>query len=189
MATPTPVSVKFYLNDPDSGGTPIIGINGTNTVSTNGILNVQGSTTVFFRWVIPSGLPSFPRIYAELDQENTITEIHEDNNKGFNIIGASSVSGIEDENYFIPDKFVLYQSYPNPFNPSTTIKYSIPNSDVVSLRVFDILGREVEILVDEYKAAGSYSIEFNASKFASGVYFYQLRSGEFVESKKMILLR
>ncbi len=189
MATPTPVSVKFYLNDPDSGGTPIIGVNGTNTASTNEILSVQGSSLVTFRWVVPNGLPSFPRIYAVLDQENAINEIHENNNKGFNILGASSVSGIEDENGFIPEEYVLYQSYPNPFNPSTTIKYSLPASDMVSLKVFDILGREVAVLVNEYKTSGTYSIEFNANRFASGVYFYQLQSGNFVETKKMVLIK
>jgi len=189
MATPSPVSVKFYIGDPDSGGTPIIGVNGTNTVSTNGTILNRGRKDVEFKWVVPSGLPSYPRIYAVLDQENAITEIHENNNKGFNVLGASSVSGIEDENYFIPTEYVLYQSYPNPFNPSTTIKYSLPNSDVVSLKVFDILGREVTVLLDEYKTAGTHAVEFNASGLASGVYFYQLRAQSFVETKKMVLLR
>ncbi|NUM63620.1 MAG: T9SS type A sorting domain-containing protein [Ignavibacteriaceae bacterium] len=139
--------------------------------------------------MLPNGLPQYPRIYAVLDQDNSITEIHEDNNKGFSVLGASSVSGVDDEINIIPEDYVLYQSYPNPFNPSTTIKYSVPNDDNVSLKVFDILGREVELLVDEYKNAGTYSIEFNASRFASGVYFYQLQSGRFIETKKMILLR
>jgi hypothetical protein len=134
-------------------------------------------------------LPSYPRIYAVLDQENSITEIHEDNNKGYAILGSPSVTGVEDERYIIPDEFVLYQSYPNPFNPSTTIKYSLPNSDIVSLKVFDILGREVAILLDEYKTAGTHTVEFNASGLASGVYFYQLRAQYFIETKKMVLMK
>jgi hypothetical protein len=188
-ATSTPVSVKFYLDDPDSGGTPIIGVNGTNTVTTNGVINVQGTADVKFKWVVPNGLPAYPRIYAVLDQENAIAEIHEDNNKGYNILGVSPVLGLEDVDNIVPEDYALYQSYPNPFNPSTTIKYSIPYSDIVNIKVFDILGREVAVLINEYKTAGTYSIEFNASRFSSGVYFYQLHSGNYFETKKMVLLK
>jgi len=189
IPTPSSVSVKFYLNDPDSGGTPIIGVTGTNEFNTDGPVPSRGRKDVDFKWVVPNGLPSYPRIYAVLDQNNAITEIHEDNNKGYAILGSSSVSGIEDENYIIPDEYVLYQSYPNPFNPSTTIKYAISKSDIVKLKVYDILGREVAVLLNEYQTAGTYYVEFNASQFASGVYFYQLISGNFIETKKMILVK
>jgi hypothetical protein len=189
IPTPSSVSVKFYLNDPDSGGTPIIGVHGSNELITNGPVPERGNKNVELKWVVPSGLPSYPRIYAVLDQDNSITEIHENNNKGYAILGSSSVTGVEDENYFIPEEYVLYQSYPNPFNPTTTIKYSLPQSDNVSLVVYDILGREVAVLLDDYKTAGTYSVEFNASKYASGIYFYQLQAGNFVETKKMILLK
>jgi hypothetical protein len=189
IPTPSAVSVSFYIGDPDSGGVPIIGINGTNTVSTIGPVLFQGRTDVEFKWIVPSGLPSFPRIYAALDQENSINEIHENNNEGFNVLGRESVSGVTEENYIVPDEYVLYQSYPNPFNPSTKIKYSVPNSEVVSLKVYDILGREIAVLLDEYKSAGIYSVEFNASRFASGVYFYRLQAGSFVETKKMVLMK
>jgi len=189
IPTPSSVSVKFYLNDPDSGGTPIIGVNGTNEMNTNGPVPSRGRMDVELKWVVPNGLSSYPRIYAVLDQDNVITEVHEDNNKGYAILGSSSVTGVEDEDYFVPEEYVLYQSYPNPFNPTTTIKYSIPNSNVVSLKVYDILGREVAVLLDEYKSEGTYSVEFNANRFASGVYFYQLRSGSFVETKKMVLMK
>ena len=189
IPTPSSVSVNFYLNDPDSGGTPIIGVNGTNTANTNGLIQSRSRKEVEFKWVVPGGLPPYSRIYAILDQGNSITEIHEDNNKGYAILGASAVSGVESETFTILDNYVLYQSYPNPFNPSTTIKYSLPQSDNVSLKVFDILGREVAVLINEYKTAGIYTVEFNASRFASGVYFYQLRAGDFVEAKKMILMK
>ncbi|MCK7529223.1 MAG: T9SS type A sorting domain-containing protein [Ignavibacteriales bacterium] len=101
-------------------------------------------------------MPAYPRIYAVLDQENAITEIHENNNKGYNILGVSPVLGLEDAANILPEDYALYQSYPNPFNPSTTIKYSIPNSDIVNIKVFDILGREVAVLLNEYKPAGTY---------------------------------
>ena len=187
--TQTPVNVKFYLDDPDSGGTPIIGVNGTNEVNTDGPIPARGRSEVKFKWVVPYPLPQYPSIYAVLDKDNTIAEIHEDNNKGFNRVTSLVATGIEDENNIIPEEYILYQSYPNPFNPSTTIKYSIPKGDIVSIRIYDILGSELAVLTNEFKTAGTYSVDFNASRFASGVYFYQIRAGNFVETKKMVLLK
>jgi glucose/arabinose dehydrogenase len=96
----------------------------------------------------------------------------------------------------VVSKFILEQNYPNPFNPSTTIKYTIPSVTLsgvegsrVQLKIFDVLGNEVATLVDEYKPAGNYEINFNASGLVSGIYFYRLQAGSFVETKKMILLR
>ncbi|MCX6145215.1 MAG: DUF3160 domain-containing protein [Ignavibacteriales bacterium] len=87
-----------------------------------------------------------------------------------------------------PSSFVLEQNYPNPFNPSTVISYSLPKTSIVSLRIFNVLGQEVALLVNERKDAGYYQATWNAA-VPSGIYFYRLQSGEFVETKKMILLR
>jgi tetratricopeptide (TPR) repeat protein len=89
----------------------------------------------------------------------------------------------------IPKEYGLSQNYPNPFNPSTTIRYQIPEPGVVTLKVYDILGKEVANLVNENKIEGNYEINFNASRFASGVYIYQLRVNDYVSSKKMIMLK
>ena len=89
----------------------------------------------------------------------------------------------------IPKTYNLFQNYPNPFNPSTTIKYQIPKPGIVTLKVYDILGREVATLVSENKIEGTYDITFDASRFTSGVYIYQLRANDYVSSKKMILLK
>lgn len=89
----------------------------------------------------------------------------------------------------IPGKIVLFQNYPNPFNPSTTISYQIPKASNVTITIFDCLGREIKILVDEFKQQGFYSKNFDALYLASGIYFYQLRAGEFISTKKMIVLR
>jgi hypothetical protein len=105
--------------------------------------------------------------------------------------GVDTVStGIVNEE-LIPDNFVLFQNYPNPFNPSTKIKFSIPAGlkHIVSLRVYDILGNEVATLVNEEKPAGVYEVEFDASMYSSGVYFYKLQTGSFIDVKKMILLK
>ncbi len=96
----------------------------------------------------------------------------------------------------LPIKFELYQNYPNPFNPSTTIKYSIPvvetghaPSLLTSLKVYDILGREVTALVNEEKSAGNYQVTFDGSKLSSGVYFYQLKAGNYIETRKLIMMK
>jgi len=88
-----------------------------------------------------------------------------------------------------PNVLALKQNYPNPFNPTTNIGYRISDREFVTLKVFDILGNEVAILINEEKPAGSYELEFDASGLPSGIYFYKLNSGGFVETKKMILLK
>jgi len=88
-----------------------------------------------------------------------------------------------------PYKFTLMQNYPNPFNPSTKIKYSVAASEFISLKVYDILGKEIAVLVNEYKPAGNYEVNFYASKLSGGVYFYRLQSGTAVLAKKMIVLK
>jgi hypothetical protein len=88
-----------------------------------------------------------------------------------------------------PTQFSLRQNYPNPFNPSTTIKFELPKSSVVTLSVFDILGREVSVLVNNRRDAGVYEVKFDGVNLASGVYFYRLRAGSFVETRKLILIR
>lgn len=88
-----------------------------------------------------------------------------------------------------PDLYSLYQNYPNPFNPSTTIKYSIPKDGLVKLRVYGISGREVANLINEIKAAGNYEVRFNGANLSSGMYFYRIESNDFIETKKMILIK
>jgi len=98
------------------------------------------------------------------------------------------ITGLETEEG-IPSEFDLSQNYPNPFNPATTITYSIPKESQVSLKIYDIMGREVAELVSGKQSAGSYNAEFDAASFASGTYFYKLTAGEFVSVKKMVLLK
>ncbi|HEY5123912.1 MAG TPA: LamG-like jellyroll fold domain-containing protein, partial [Ignavibacteria bacterium] len=97
--------------------------------------------------------------------------------------------GIKQISNTVPEEYKLSQNYPNPFNPTTKIQYSIPKSGLVKLVVFDILGREIEILVNEKQTAGIYEAIFNASKLSSGVYFYRLTTGNFVETKKMLMVK
>ena len=94
-----------------------------------------------------------------------------------------------DENKVLPTQFNLSQNYPNPFNPSTLIKYQIPHGANVTLEIFDVLGRRVKVLVDEYKNAGNYKIEFNSKSLSSGTYFYRIRTGKFSDVKEMLLIK
>ncbi|MFI5406928.1 MAG: T9SS type A sorting domain-containing protein, partial [Nitrososphaerales archaeon] len=98
-------------------------------------------------------------------------------------------TGIDDQDNSQPDNFVLYQNYPNSFNPSTSIQYAISSRQFVQLKVYDVLGNEVTILVNEEKERGVYTINFDASHLASGIYLYRLQAGSFVETKKMILIK
>ena len=105
-------------------------------------------------------------------------------------IGEKMTVGVEDEaNNSVVSNFNLAQNYPNPFNPSTKISYAIQSPELVTLRVFDVLGREVAMLVNQYQSAGNHSVSFDASSLASGMYFYKLEAGSFQSIKKMMLLK
>ena len=93
------------------------------------------------------------------------------------------------ENSSNPTNFKLYDNYPNPFNPSTSIRYSIPEGSFTSIKIYNSLGSEVATLVNETKSAGTYEVEFNASNLSSGIYYYTLQVGSFSETKKMILMK
>ena len=99
------------------------------------------------------------------------------------------VTSVETKTDFTPGEYLLFQNFPNPFNPLTKIKYSIPQSSNVRIKVFDILGNEIETLVNEEKSTGTYELTWYAEQLPSGVYFYRLQAGNFVETKKMILLK
>ena len=101
---------------------------------------------------------------------------------------VSTIAGVDKE-YLIPTVFNLYQNYPNPFNPITTIEYQIPELSFVTLKIYDVLGSEVEALVNEEKAVGSYEVELNVNGLSSGVYFYKLQAKSFIETKKMIIIK
>jgi hypothetical protein len=102
---------------------------------------------------------------------------------------SAAVTAVEELAGEIPKEYALRQNYPNPFNPSTTIEFALPKSAFVTLRVYDLLGRQVGELVNEKLAPGNYKTQWDARGFASGVYFYRLQAGQFVETKKLVLLR
>jgi hypothetical protein len=105
------------------------------------------------------------------------------------IAKLTSPVGVKEETENLPKDYELFQNYPNPFNPTTNFGFRITNSGFVTLKVYDVLGREMTTLVSEEKPAGEYEVKFNASSLPSGAYFYRLQAGEFSDTKKFVLLR
>nr|MBN2277600.1 T9SS type A sorting domain-containing protein [candidate division Zixibacteria bacterium] len=191
-----PVMVSFYVGDPDNGGTIIIDIYGNDFIATTDSLAPRGFVTAQMKWLYPDGLVQNPWIFAVVDPLDNISEVHEDNNKGFNILFAQGAPvDVEDiENLLTPNQFILAPNYPNPFNPVTTIEYALPTRSEIELVIYNILGQKIKTLVDGEESAGYHLVQwdgtgFNGRNVASGIYFYRLRAGDYNESRKMILLK
>jgi len=120
--------------------------------------------------------------YWDIDSLHTI-------NDGYPFIVYDTTTSVKKLGTTLPDEFSLSQNYPNPFNPTTTISFDISKSGFTILKVYDVLGKEIETLVNEKLSAGSYEFDWNASSFGSGAYFYPLKAGEFVETRKMLLIK
>ena len=105
------------------------------------------------------------------------------------VYGDTTLTDVGDENNSIPTVYRLEHNYPNPFNPTTKISWQSPSAGHQTLKVYDVLGNEVITLVDEYRNTGSYELDFDASNLSSGVYFYQLKAGDFISTQKMILIK
>jgi photosystem II stability/assembly factor-like uncharacterized protein len=110
-------------------------------------------------------------------------------NTGLIAMYYEELIGISNNHNQLPSDYWLFQNYPNPFNPVTSISYSIPRTGNVKLVVFDVLGREVSTLVNEVKTPGTYTVNFNAVNLASGIYIYRIETGDFVNTKKMVLIK
>jgi hypothetical protein len=147
-------------------------------------LNKNEEKEVFVAYVVGRGTDHLNSITKarEISQEARILYA-----SNFDTLTVVSVEDNFAEN--IPDGFLLYQNYPNPFNPVTNIQYAIGSRQFLTLRVYDILGREIATLVNEKKPAGSYEVNFDASSLSSGIYFYQLKAGNYISTKKMILMK
>jgi len=105
------------------------------------------------------------------------------------LVRGGLTSHVGDNNSEMPSKFKLEQNFPNPFNPSTTISFSLPKESNVSLKIFNVIGKEVDVLVNGYLPAGNYSLQWNAGNQTSGIYFYKLTTDNFTETRKMTLLK
>ena len=139
-----------------------------DTYTTNNTANFNGCWGVF---MLPSG-----KIIAS------------DRQTGLYVLRTTfPMVGVIDPSNNIPENFELKQNYPNPFNPGTSVEFSLPQAGYVTIKVYDALGRQAALLVDEYKQAGNHTVTFDASRLASGIYFYTMHAGNFVQTKKMVL--
>jgi Secretion system C-terminal sorting domain len=135
-----------------------------------------------------SGNSNSPKNYSFVD-DNPVNGTAEYRLKQIDNDGAYKYSQIVGASFMKPNQFELSQNYPNPFNPTTEISYSIPQAEHVTIKVYDELGKEVSTLLDEEKSAGSYSVRFDGSRLASGIYFYRITAGKFNQIKKLMLLK
>ena len=150
------------------------GYNAQNSLNVElGLGNAAVIDTIIIKW--PSGVTD---VYLNVAGNRFITAVE---NQG--------IIGINNEGGEIPAEFKLLQNYPNPFNPATNIQFMLPKAEMVKLRIFDILGNEVTVLVDGFKQAGTYIVTFDASQYATGIYFYTLEAGSFRQTKKMLLVK
>jgi hypothetical protein len=190
-ATSGPVQVRFYLGSSDSGGIAVSDLNGDTVFTTSSPVGERSDHVVSFKWKIPTGLTSSDSIlYGVIDPYNKIDELKKDNNKAWNSITilGTTPSAVHNPTTVIKS-FELSQNYPNPFNPTTLIQYRLPAVSHVTLKVYDVLGREVATLVNGRQTPGTYKVEFNGSRFASGVYFYRLQAGSYTKTMKLLLLK
>ena len=101
----------------------------------------------------------------------------------------STTAGVDKPENSLPQRYKLEQNYPNPFNPATQIVFEIPSGEFVSLRIFNMLGQQVAVLVNEQRPAGAYTVTFRANNLPSGMYFYRLIAGSFQQTRKLLLLK
>ncbi len=173
--------------------TPLDYYYNVTNIPSNIIVNITSNQTSGFNVGsnphVVNGMSTFNGTLSAATDNLVIYVFNSDNS---HILGTSAsykiFTGVEQEPS-VPKVYSLDQNYPNPFNPSTTIKYELPKAGLVTLKVYDILGREVASLVNEKQAAGKYSVEFNADRLASGVYIYRIHAGDFVSVKKLMLLK
>jgi hypothetical protein len=186
----------FYRST-DGGTWTLVGLNSINvlclTVSGNNVFagtdnGVYLSTNNGTNWILKNqGITTVPHIESILIA-NTYIFIGTNGESVWRRTLAESI-GISNISTEIPSSYSLSQNYPNPFNPATTIKFALTKNDYTSIKVFDMLGKEVATLVNEKLNAGTYSVDWNASDYPSGVYFYCLKTKEFTDTKRMILIK
>ncbi len=199
---PVTVPVDFFMTDTlgksYEGGLPIADETGTTSFVT-GEMGPRAMDTVSIRWVIPPDMPKYTRIWAALDRNDDIDEVHENNNKGYCVLfvprGGDDPTAVDDfSGDVLPIDFSLSQNHPNPFNPSTRIEFALPSRAEVKIEIFNILGQKVRTLINESRPAGNHAVMWDGHSEAdksvsSGVYLYRLTAGDYTDTKKMLLLK
>lgn len=165
-----------YLMTP---GTYVLGRIRFNRVDTSGCITLNMRTTVSGSSIVQDSITLW---HSPADFDTLATTPPGCNRIDF-------LTGVGTNNGEIPTSFKLYNNFPNPFNPSTTIKYDVPNNSFVKITIYDILGKEITKLINEQMSAGRYESKWDASNYSSGTYLYKFESNDFVDIKKMVLIK
>ncbi|MDX9712940.1 MAG: T9SS type A sorting domain-containing protein [Ignavibacteriaceae bacterium] len=181
------------------------GVSGDGSVIV-GMSRIPNGQSRAFRWTASAGMEDLNIVYANLLSSGSVLNLARaisfdgrfivgtgfnsstSRNEGFLLFNVNTTD-VQSVNSNLPIAVELEQNFPNPFNPSTTISFSIPTEEFVTLKVFNSLGEEVAELVNETKPAGNYSVSFDAANLSSGIYFYKITAGNFSDTKKMIILK
>jgi hypothetical protein len=161
---------------------------GSNVLKYSGLASVNISGVVY-KGLFPGGTVNGGVVYFGFPFEAIYTESKrfEVMNNVLNFFG--DLTDVSDNINQIPQKYVLYQNYPNPFNPNTKISWQMPEAGFVTIVIYDVLGRQIKILVNEYKQPGIHEITFNADELSSGVYYYQLKTDNYTSANKMMVMK
>ena len=178
--TSTPAGNGYYPDgcSPNNGAVSLYKYRTQTAADTLGAVARNTSGYVF------ASLFQDPRYFTDGDFKPVLEALI-----GYLVSNGATITGHQNISTIVPDKFVLSQNYPNPFNPSTKINFSIPKAGFVTLKVYDMLGREVKTLVSDQLTAGEYVSEFDGALLSSGTYFYRIQAGDFVETKRMVLVK
>lgn len=166
--------------------TPQLGYNSSNNLSTAGAI---GNNTEYMTPANNEWATKILEIPVGTNKVQFTAYSRFGNNLFLDDITAGSATGTGSQISLTPDKFELAQNYPNPFNPTTKISYSVPKSGMVTMKIFDLTGREIASLVNGIKTAGVYTVDFNGVNLASGVYFYRMEAVDFIDTKRMVLIK
>jgi hypothetical protein len=170
LTSPDIIGQRYFSNGNPNGGNYLVVADGPNDGETSPVVFADNSS-IIFSWQDDRRSEGWD-IYAKIIN--------------WNWNGVTDVEIIDDN---VPEEFSLLQNYPNPFNPNTKIRYSVPQLSKVVIKVFDILGNEIETLVNEERPAGSYEVEFDARNLSSGIFYYKIQANDFIETEKMILIK
>jgi hypothetical protein len=204
VPTATNISFRYITGDPGSAGLPIGATNyykgGSWMITSDAApgatfrldLNASGvglDSTALRVMVRPNGTTAWQFAGTAAGFSGGLVSDSVISNFGQFAVGLGPKVTAVDESASLPKEIALMSNYPNPFNPSTTIKYQLPSETRVSLVVYSLLGQQVATLVDDMKPAGDHAVTFDASKFSSGLYLYQLKAGSFIQTRKMLMVK
>ncbi|MEN8158387.1 MAG: T9SS type A sorting domain-containing protein, partial [Bacteroidota bacterium] len=195
------LKVNYYLGDPGNGGvelTDIYGVTGSSKQSTM-IYGAADASLDFeeyltFNWRVPDTISCSPRIYAVIDQEDEYTEIHEDNNTGWNQLNMLGCAACEYNDYYINTdhydaRLFNFETYPNPVSNYSRMHFSLPWQEHVKIELYNLSGQKVGTVTDTHYPPGEHEVVFYAGELVDGVYFYSIKAGGFVRTAKLIVMK